>query len=280
MRLDLAAFQDAVQAAGVEAIPIEITTAVGPIRALHVPGRRDEWAVLVHGRIAGPLREPLRMLRPFCERGHPALIVSYRNASGAPRAHDRISRFGLDEWEDVDSAVAYALERGARSVVLGGISMGGAIAMSAAHRTANPGAIGGLVLDSPVLDLWAAIEAGAQRMVPGGPLARTAILSAAKPVTRRRYGLDWRSVDYVASADDLDTPTLLFHGSSDRIAPVSVSDQLAARRPDLVAYRRAPGVDHVRSWNADPAAYEAAISGFLEQIDPSTRPVARPLERG
>ncbi len=265
--IDMSAFRDVEQAIGVGAMRIEIETEVGPIRALHVPGGRREWAILVHGRIGTPAREPLRMLRPFARRGHPALLVGYRNAAGAPRAPRGISRFGLDEWADIDAAIATAVAHGAERVVIGGISMGGAIAMATALRHRH-GRIAGLVLDSPVLDLWSAVAAGASRSVPGGPLVRSALLGCARPVARARFGLDWGALDFVADAGALSTPILLFHGSGDRIAPVEVSDELAARRPDLVTYRRAPDIGHVRSWNAAPAAYEEAITGFLSELAP------------
>ena len=89
-------------------------------------------------------------------------------------------------------------------------------------------------------------------------------------MTRVRFGLDWRALDHTRRADSLSLPTLLFHGSADRVAPVDRSDALAAERPDLVVYRRTPGVDHVRSWNASPDTYEDAVAEFLERVAPGT----------
>ncbi len=61
-------------------------------------------------------------------------------------------------------------------------------------------------------------------------------------------------------------PILLFHGDEDPTVPVATSDALAEARPDIVTYERAAGVGHVRSWNGDPAAYEASVRGFLERV--------------
>lgn len=266
--IDLSAFPDSKQAVGVAAQPLDIETELGPVRALHLPGHRNEWAILVHGRIAMPYREPLRMLRPFVHRGHPALIVSYRNAAGAHKAQGGISRFGLDEWTDISAAITTARSRGARSVILGGLSMGGGIAMAATERHDDRFEIAGLVLDSPVLDLWSTIDAGAGRILRGGPILRRGLLGCTKPIARTRFGLDWGALDHTQRADSLSAPTLLIHGSADRVSPVEVSDALAAARPDLVTYRRTPGIDHLRSWNASPASYEEAVTSFLEQISP------------
>jgi hypothetical protein len=47
---------------------------------------------------------------------------------------------------------------------------------------------------------------------------------------------------------------------------VRSSDHLAARRPDIVTYLRMPGATHVGSWNADPNAYDRAVTGFLTRV--------------
>jgi len=89
---------------------------------------------------------------------------------------------------------------------------------------------------------------------------------------RARFGLDWRAIDYVARAAELAAPVLLIHGAADRLVPPRPSDELAARRPDLVSYLRLPGVGHVRGWNAGPTAYESAVAEFLESVVPGPDP--------
>ena len=64
----------------------------------------------------------------------------------------------------------------------------------------------------------------------------------------------------------LRVPTLLFHGIEDDYVPVRLSDQLAARHPDLIELHRVEGAYHTQSWNADPAAYEAALAAFLARV--------------
>jgi fermentation-respiration switch protein FrsA (DUF1100 family) len=59
---------------------------------------------------------------------------------------------------------------------------------------------------------------------------------------------------------------LIFHGGNDEKVPLSTSQALARAHPDLVTLVTWPGVGHVRSWNADTAAYERTLSTFLAEI--------------
>ncbi len=60
-------------------------------------------------------------------------------------------------------------------------------------------------------------------------------------------------------------PILLIHGTVDDLTPIEVSDRLA-EVSESVTYLRAPGAGHVRSWNVDPAGYEAAVQAFPEWV--------------
>ena len=52
---------------------------------------------------------------------------------------------------------------------------------------------------------------------------------------------------------------------ADSTVPISTSRELAATHPDLVTLEVRRGVEHVRSWNADPGAYDAAIGALLDR---------------
>ena len=74
----------------------------------------------------------------------------------------------------------------------------------------------------------------------------------------------------MSHADELRVPILLIHGDADRTVPVGPSDRLAAARPDLVSYRRLPGVPHAAAWNSDPARYGAWVVEFLARALPDS----------
>jgi alpha-beta hydrolase superfamily lysophospholipase len=136
--------------------------------------------------------------------------------------------------------------------------MGGAIVMSFLYRSTLADRITGVVLDSPMLDFTATVKHQAPSIVPGF------LIQAGRWVATQRYDLDWDELDYLSHTGELEVPILLFHGDADSTVPVSTSDELAKARTDLVTYVRLPGVGHTRAWNADPAAYEAAVRSFLD----------------
>ena len=55
-------------------------------------------------------------------------------------------------------------------------------------------------------------------------------------------------------------------GTRDRTIPIAQSDALARARPDLVEYHRVEGAKHIRTWNVDPKAYDAALEGFVARV--------------
>jgi uncharacterized protein len=234
----------------------------GACPAWFVPGKSDTWMVFVHGKGASRA-EGLRALGPAVDAGLPSLLITYRNDPGVPADPTGAYAYGATEWRDLEAAVAYALERGASDVVLFGASMGGAVVAGFLERSDLADRVSGVVLDAPALDLDATVEHGAaQRELPvvgelPGPLTDTA-----QWIAGWRFDLDWDAVDYLP-ADWLAVPALVFHGTDDEIVPVSISDELAADRPDLVDLVRVEGTGHVRAWNADPQAYDERVTAFL-----------------
>ena len=251
---------DPTAALGLACEQVTFPSPLGPMPAWRTDGHRDTWAILLHGRNARRA-EMLRMLRPVAELGYPALVTAYRNDPDAPDGTTSWHLHGQTEWEDLEAAVRFVLDQGARDVVLGGISMGGAIIMGFLRNSALAGSARGVILDSPVLDLGAIVESVAHRIGAPDFLTRLSMR-----VASLRYGVDWTAIDYVAGASTLDVPVLLIHGVEDAQVPVAISDAFAASRPDLVTYERLEAADHVGSWNIDSERYEAAIRLFLERV--------------
>jgi uncharacterized protein len=237
----------------------------GRCPAWSVPGESDTWMVFVHGKGASRA-EGLRALGPAVEVGLPSLLITYRNDPGVPPDPSDSYGYGATEWQDLERAVSHALEEGAAEVVLYGSSMGGAVVAGFLERSDLAHRVSGVVLDAPALDLDATVEHGAARRelpVVGalpGPLTDTA-----QWIAGWRFDLDWDAVDYLP-ADWLEVPALVFHGTDDDTVPVSISDELAADRPDLVDLVRVEDTGHVRAWNADPRAYDDRVAAFLECV--------------
>jgi pimeloyl-ACP methyl ester carboxylesterase len=226
--------------------------------------------ILVHGYNAART-ETLRVLATSARLGYPSLAVSYRNDPDAPHSPDGLRRWGATEWRDLEAATRYALDHGARSVVLAGFSMGGAVVTSFLLESPLATRVRGVVLDAPALDLGEVIDQGATgRDLPvlGTPVP-PALTEAAKGIAGVRYDLDWGELDYVDRSGRLAAPMLVFHQSGDPTVPVAISEALASARPDLVTFERFGGDGHVQSWNVDRPRYERALRAFLDRVAPA-----------
>jgi uncharacterized protein len=257
-------------AAGKPAREVSYPSPLGPAPAWLVDGRRDTWVILVHGYNA-PRTETLRTLGTVARQGFPALAIDYRNDPGAPDSSDGLRHWGATEWRDLEAATRYALDRGAAGVVLVGYSMGAAVTASFLLESPLAGRVRGVVLDSPALDLGRVIDRGAEdRDLPvlGTPVP-PALTEVAKGIAGVRYDVDWGQLDYVDRAGGLAAPMLVLHQVGDPTVPVSISEALAAARPDLVTFERFGGDGHVQAWNADRPRYERAVRAFLDRVAPA-----------
>ena len=258
---------DPLVAHGIEFREVGVQAALGVFPAWLTTGEADTWVILVHGQGADR-REFLRTLPIFVERGHPTLTITYRNDEGLPSNPEGYYRFGAEEWEDLEAAAAFALAAGAEDIILVGYSMGGAIVVSFLHNSEVASSARGVILDSPALNLDEVIDFnGAQERVFGVPLPGP-LTGLAKVLTTLRFGIDFNTMNHLGAAQDLpaSAPILLFHGSDDTSVPMSLSDQLAKARPDIVEYHVFSDATHVGSWNLDAERYETAVHAFLARL--------------
>jgi pimeloyl-ACP methyl ester carboxylesterase len=238
----------------------------GSCPAWFVPGRSATWFIAVHGKDA-KRTEPLRAMGPAIRAGLPTLDISYRNDPGAPASADHQHAYGVTEWRDLQAAVAYATRHGARSVVLFGSSMGGAIVASFLEHSPSATVVRAVLFDAPALDFRATVDWGAaHRSLPliGTPIPGV-LTATAEWMAGWRYGIDWDAMDYLPGSW-LKVPTLVVHGSADLTVPVTTSNRLKAAHPTLVQEVVVRGAPHVGSWNVDPRAYEQREAAFLSAV--------------
>ncbi|MEP6817053.1 MAG: alpha/beta fold hydrolase [Marmoricola sp.] len=237
---------------------------LGQLPATYFPGNGHTWTILVHGK--GATRaETYRLATITSGLGMPTLSIGYRNDLGVAPDPSGHYGYGRTEWRDLQSAVAWATDRGATTFVLGGASMGGGIVASYLRHTRDTGQVRALVLDAPMLNLRDTIGFGAsQRSLPGLGLSIPGTLTwVAEELASLRYGVRWSQVDYTSKPDWVRRrPTLIFHGTVDDTVPISTS-RLIARESKRVRLVVVPGADHVESWNVDPAAYRSRVTAFL-----------------
>ncbi|MDQ0983763.1 alpha/beta hydrolase [Streptomyces sp. V2I9] len=245
---------------GLDHQEVEIPGELGPLPAWYVPGGRDTWVITVHG-LGTSRAHPMNVMGFLHGQSLPVLDLAYRGDPGAPRPADGVGHFGASEWRDVDAAIRFALRYGARNVIVHGWSTGATMALYAAVESPLRDRISGIVLDSPVLDWQATLRAlAAARGVPA------ALLPLAVRAAQGRTGLNPAPVLETSAPVTLDTPTLIFHGPDDTIAPWGPSRELAARRPELVALHAVRQAPHASMWNAGPARYEETLRRFLTPL--------------
>lgn len=244
-------------------IPVENGTA--PAWLVRTPGA-ETWAIMVHGRGARRT-ECLRAVRTAREAGLTSLLISYRNDGEAPYASDGRYGLGLTEWQDVEAAIRFALENGAKDVVLFGWSMGGAISLQTADRSPLRRYIRAMVLDGPVID-WVNVlshHAKVNRIpAQAGRLGQWLISNAAgRALTGLAAPLDLKSMDWVTRAEEIRIPTLILHSKDDDFVPYGPSAELADKNPDVITFEPFTEAGHTKEYNVDPERWERVVLNWL-----------------
>jgi len=246
---------------GIEYQEVLLPGELGDYPAWRIDGSDDTWVVFAHDRGTEARREALRILPHLVAQGYPVLVSSYRNDIGAPASEDGLFEWGFREWRDLEAAVIYARANGASDVVLMGIGAGAEASIMLLTESRQARFVVGLVLDSPVLDLNAVEQ---QRAMGDGP--PDLIAGWGRGLAAFRFSIEWSRLDQVARAGSLHAPILLMHGIDDDVAPISVSREFVAVRPDIVNLEEFPGADHNGLWNVDSERYESLVADFLDAV--------------
>jgi alpha-beta hydrolase superfamily lysophospholipase len=139
--------------------------------------------------------------------------------------------------------------------------MGGAIVAQFMEHSPLAAHVADLVLDAPALDWKAILEFNATEMDLPSFLA-----DPVEWAIDARVDPDWSSLDALQHPDAFHLPILLFHGTEDKVVPISTSTQFAKELPGWVTYYRVPRAGHAESWNVDPALYEQRLAAFLARV--------------
>jgi hypothetical protein len=266
---------------------------LGPLPLWHRPARHSDGAdpvafVGVHGRGMAP-SEWLRSAE-LCDRhGLDWFSVSYRNDVGAPPAPDGRMHLGSRESDDLWAQLLAVRRAGFSRVVLGGISLGGALVANLLVRHGR--LVGGrLVLELPDLsgvggDGWLGVDADAGTLEVVGVVLEAPALDWPEIVglvatgmrlprllagptvalARLRARLDPSALVPLVLLDRLlvgAPPLLVVHGAADQVVPVAVSDRLVAASSGAV-YLRLAGVGHAQGYNRAHARYFSALDALL-----------------
>jgi alpha-beta hydrolase superfamily lysophospholipase len=240
---------------------------LGGCPAWRIQGSGATWALFVHGK-GGGRREALRALGEIADLGLPALVITYRNDPETAASPDGRYNYGLTEWKDVDAAARYAVSQGAERFILFGYSMGGGIAIRFLAESSLAPRVAGVVLDAPMLDFGETLDLGIRlkRLPPFGTPVPPISGDIGKWIAAGRFGIDWRALSMIATAERTQAPMLIFHGDADDIVPIETSRRLAVADPAGVRLVTTAGAGHVESWNAEPRRYRAELRAFVSRV--------------
>lgn len=223
------------------------------------------WAIHVHG-IHSSRTSALRSVPGTLSAGLTSLVVSYRGDvedTAAPPA-----TLGQEEAHDVEAAIQYAVDHGAKDVVLVGWSMGATINLILAATSKQRSRIAGLIFVGPALDWRSIIGAAARRSgIPGflAPLFTTALTV---PGLAQAAGLrrPLRAAHLRPSLDGTTAPVLILHSEGDTDAPIGASEDLMRTYPAQVTLERFEPVPHGMEWNSDPERFTTRVRQFVESL--------------
>lgn len=240
---------------------VALETPLGMSEAWLVPASGSETgrAVYVHG-LSGAREDGYRFLQSLNRAGWSVLLVTYRNDPAAPADPGGRFSFGLNEWPDLQAAVAYmAPEDTGPGVLVVADSMGAAILGQFLRQSPLAGRVKAVALDSPSLSFEAVVDLVARHF--DKPLPGLFAL-VAKQILPLETGLDLQLAEVSAEFSAFPGPLFLAHGMADRFVPFAPSAALAADRtgPTVTLFT---GADHLGSYAEDPAAFRAAFEQFL-----------------
>lgn len=229
----------------------------------------DVWVIHIHGSWTDR-SIMLRDVHAFSSLGFTSLVPSFRSDLEVNPPQAESSHLGQTEWRDVESAVSYAVEHGAKRVILSGWSMGGTIALLTAERSAHRDRIAGLVLVGPVTSWRKAIKAGAARA--GVPAIGASLVMSLLQVSlfARMLGLeepiDFDALDWVTMPNRVKVPTLVLHSTGDQEVPWEISVAFKRANPEAVTLVSLPAAHHTQEWNASPSTFAKELTSWVSNL--------------
>jgi fermentation-respiration switch protein FrsA (DUF1100 family) len=177
------------------------------------------------------------ILREFQPPGVALLVVDYPGYGGS---QGRASEPAIYEAAEAAFAALAARPEVSRVYVYGR-SLGSAVAV---HTAASQPAAG-LILESP--------------------------FTSAAAMARLHYGLVPRvllrlKLDSAATIRRVNCPVLIFHGTEDRLVPISMGESLAAAAPGPVEFVTIPGASHNSTYDVGAAAYRDRLTQFVTRL--------------
>ena len=246
---------------------VNVPTAYGAAPAwLFEAENTDVWVIHIHGSWTDR-SIMFRDVHAFSSLGFTSLVPTFRSDLEVSPPQAESSHLGQTEWRDVESAVSYAVARGAGRIILSGWSMGGTIALLTAERSAHRDRIVGVVLVGPVTSWRKAITAGAVRAGVPAIGAGLVMCLLQAPLFARMLGLeepiDFDALEWVDVPNRVAVPTLVLHSYKDQEVPWEISAAFQRANPDTVTLIPLPEAHHTQEWNASPCTFSHELTAWV-----------------
>lgn len=231
--------------------------------------RSDRWTIHVHG-LRSSRFGALRSALPTHAAGWRSLIISIAGDDECSTRVGEPSTLGTLEWQEVESAVKFALSHGAQRIVLIGWSMGASAILQLLQHSGLARTIDGVVLIAPALN-WEAIVRNALR---SAQLPRAMFGTVSRVLRSRIWGrilglsvsVDLDSLSWASTSPDWAClPTLILHSTADDVVPYESSRQFASgrRRTEVVTFQ---SQGHANEFNENTEQFCSAIQSWLEHL--------------
>lgn len=246
-----------------------IPTAYGAAPAWLFEGENtDVWVVHIHGSWTDR-SIMFRDVHAFKPLGFTSLVPSFRSDTEVRPPQADVSHLGQTEWRDVECAVAYAVARGARRIILSGWSMGGSMALLTAERSAYRDQIAGIVLVGPVTSWRKTITAGAVRAGVPAVGAGLVMRLLQTPLFAKLIGLEeainFDELEWADVADRVTVPTLVLQSKADQEVPWKISAAFQRANPGTVTLITLPEALHTQEWNASPSSFTNELRSWVRK---------------
>jgi hypothetical protein len=226
------------------------------------PAARGKCVVIIHGygdaKVGAIAWAPM-----WHELGYHILAIDLRAHGESEGRETTAGYFERHDLNRILDQLCAARPADTRTLVLFGISLGGAVSLAAAETREN---IVAIVLDSPFTQYSHAVRAHARRMNMPFPKLIPWSIRLAQSLSGARFD-DVRPIDLLTRVR---CPIMVIAGGCDPFLPaedLSLLEATMARRTDGVSrFWKVPEGEHVLSISTDPEAYRERIEAFLKDV--------------
>jgi len=225
------------------------------LRGWWIPGTNGATVVMVHGWTSSR-REPYDKSQYLHDAGYNLLVFDLR---GHGLSDGGYTTMGWREPEDVRAAVTLAKSLDPGPVALLGYSMGGA---SVLEEAAGDPRVAAVIEDSAFSSLSSVVAADFQHLthLPAQPFDWALLFVGQQDL---HFQAGW--VQPVRAAAQLRQPLLAIIGSADTTVPPAEGWSIYGAAAGPKQLLLVPGAGHTQAYNVAPAAYKAAVLGFLSR---------------